>query len=391
MIDIATIEQHLSAQGRFCLIDWLLADSQLFYTDYEAWRYGQRENLDEVLQLNDEALQALIEDTDQHCLALGLAAESQDFYRWDGDQRVVLTVSEDEQLNQQLSQRWMRPQDQPQLDLFMDNSAQMAESALLEALGGRQFDSAQTLLQNLSELNPECTRLGGYQDLINYGLHMAANPHIDLEAVDAELQGLKQEVLPLAQEVLNQVARDYLSYAWRRLANSLNDHPFDSDHPELHTSFALMEVPDYPAAVSCLKVDPQLYQQPLLLERLAHSYNALHQDEQALVIWCLLMELDLDFAERALDRSRSHKVHTFWQDFWEVSDDWSLGLFPAYLLARRPSLAHYLKEFPPLELPASKAMVGLIEQKLNQADEIPARKAVNAVSPELLSVYLGRR
>lgn len=391
MIDIAAIEQHLSQQGRFCLVDWLLADNVLFYADYESWRYGQRDNLDDVLQLDNDALLGLIVEANKHCNSLGLVAEVQAYHRWDSDRDTVLSISEDEYKNQQLSQLWMRPQDQPQLDLFMDNSAQMAENALLDALAGRQFQPAQTQLESLSELNAECSRLGGYQDLINYGLHMVDNPIIDPDALDAERQGLIEEVSPLALDVLGRLARDYLSFAWRRLADGLMPLAFDPTRPGYHASSALLEIPDYAAVVACLKNDDNLFQQPLLLERLALGLNALHKDENALVIWCLMMEVDASYTETALDRLRAHKVNTFWQDFWELNDDWPCELFPAYLLARRPSLLHYLDDLPDLRSPASEAMVSLLKLRQKQEDEIPARSVLKGISPELLSVYLGCR
>jgi hypothetical protein len=389
MIDIASIDRQLSQQGRFCLIDWLLADNLLVYTEYEAWRYGHRKNLDGALQLDKEALQDLIDDTEKHCRDLCLAPESQDFYRWAGDQRMLLTASENSQQNQQLTQHWLRPQDQPQLDLFMDNSAQTVENELLEALGGRQFDAAQLLLENLSKLNSECIRLGGYQDLVNYGLHMVANPCIEVSALAAELQGLRQEVRPLAQEIIGHIARDYLSFAWRRLANNMLDLPFNPNQPELHASSALLEIPDYPALIERLTADPSLYQQSILLERLAISYTALHQDENALIVWCLMMERDKDYSEAAIERYKTHRVDQLWLDFWDADDDWPREHFPAFVLAKQPALLHSLDDFPPLRQPASQAMAHLLQRRITGEDEILERKRLQQISPKLLRVYLG--
>ena len=390
MIDIATIERYLSRQGRFCLIDWLLADNFLHYADYEAWRYGKMKILDDALQLDRETLHDLIDNTSRHCRDLGLAPEPQEFFCWDSDHRALLSASEDSERNLQLSQCWLRSQDRPQLDLFLDNSVQIAENALLETLTARRFDAAQTALRDLSELNPECVRLGGYQDLINYGLHMLTNPEIMDEGVDAELQGLQQEVLPLAQEVLGTAARDYLAFAWRRLSNAMQGMPFNLQQPCRHSSSALLKIPDYPAVIECLNADPGLYRQTILMERLAQSFGVLHQHENELILWCLLIELDADYTEQALDRHQSHRAHALWQDFWDIEDTWSSELFPAYVLTRQPGLLHHLQNFPPLRLPASKAMVVLLRKRFAEEDEISARQELQAISPELLSVYLQR-
>jgi len=390
VIEISAFESHLSQQGRFCLVDWLLAEGFLAYSDYESWRYGKYETLDGLLRLESSELSKLFVDVEECSQDLGLAADPQEFYRWGSDQRMLLNASEDEQQGIKLTQCWLRPQDLPQLDLFMDNSAQVAESLLLENFAGRQFEVAQSQLQSIVELDPECPRLGGYQDLINYGLHMIDCAVIDSAELNAELQGLRQEVQPLALDTLGQASRDYLSFAWRRLADNARSNSFDSESPDLHASALLFEIPDYQAVVDCLLDTSDLYQTPVLLERLALGLGLLHQNEKALMAWCLLMECDAEYAEQSLEQHRWRLIYTLWQDFWEVTDDWSEVFFPAYVLARRPDLAQ-LKEFPPLQNSASVNMQNLLLKRLNREDEVAARKALKDISPELLSVYLGRR
>ncbi|MFT5505756.1 MAG: hypothetical protein ACI8XC_003479 [Gammaproteobacteria bacterium] len=388
MIKISDIDSYLSQQGRFCLIDWLIAQNILYYADYEAWRYGRNQYLIEAINLDSLTLQSLIDATEGYCQDLNLISEQQFYYRWNSDQRVLLTTSSNHQKNHQLGQHWLRPQDLPQLDLFMDNSAQMAENALLEALSGRQFSSAQSLLHNLIELNSESNRLGGYQDLINYGLHMQENPQVDTHSLGSEWQGLQQEVLPLAQEILGHDARDYVSFAWRRLGENMAGLAFDATNPELHASAVFLAIPDYPALNDCLLADPELYLQPILLERLAMGFHAMRQNEQAMIIWCLLMELAPEFAEQAIGRYPSHQIHDIWLDFWEQSDDWDYRLFPAYVLIQRPAIIHFLENFNALKQPSNQAMVALLTKRLNNQDEISARQALQEISPELLSIYL---
>jgi hypothetical protein len=390
VIDVATIDGYLSRQGRFCLIDWLLADNFLHYADYEAWRYGELNSLDDVLQFDRQTLRALIDNTDEHCRDLGLIPERQEFFRWNDDHPVLLLASEDNAQDLALTQRWLRPGDRPQLDLFLDNSALIAENTLLEALSARLFDTAQSQLLNLSELNPDCTRLGVYQDLINYGLHMLANPEVAEEDVNDELHGLQQEVVPLVQDVMGPAARDYLAFAWRRLSNAMQGITFDPRQPWRHSSSALLKIPDYAAVIECLNADPGLYRHAILMERQAQSFGALHQHESELILWCLLMELDADYTEQALNRHQSHRAHALWQDFWDIEESWPSTLFPAYVLARQPGLLHFLEIFPALRFPASKAMVVLLRKRLAGEDEISARKDLQAISPELLKIYLQR-
>src|SRR5690606_24834938 len=136
--------------------------------------------------------------------------------------------------HESLAMRWSAPKDVPQMDLFMDNSAAIAENQMLDALANRQFATAADALQRLTKINPHHSKLGGYQDLINYGLHCVASPNIAAEDLAAEFQGLDQEVTALAGELLGSRRRDFLAFAWRRMADSLRQKSFSAAEPELH-------------------------------------------------------------------------------------------------------------------------------------------------------------
>jgi hypothetical protein len=401
MLDIASVNEKLSQYGYFCLLDWLRDGSYLHEADYEAWRYGQHETLDDVLQLAKLDLQSLFDATSQHCLSLELNQQTQDFMRWNSDAVIMLSASRNKQHHTQLTQHWLRPQDQPQLDLFMDNQAQIEENQLLSALGDRQFTRAQNRLQNLTELDPQCDRLGRYQDLINYGLHMQDYALVVADDLGAELLGLIQEVRPLAQELLGKNTRDFLSFAWRRLANSTQGMDFNVQQPEHHQSAMLLQIPDYPAAIKCLTNCPDLFQRPILLHRLALSYGAIHKPVYALANWCALIEVDLEFANNALNSSSSQnvstaKVYSHWQDFLDLDQcdpqkPWPCAFFPAYLLVKQSNLAQHISHVTALKEPASRAMLRLVQQTLRDDEELAARKALQLISSDLLAIYLSYR
>ncbi|MCP4494567.1 MAG: hypothetical protein GY820_45800 [Gammaproteobacteria bacterium] len=390
MINISTVDGFLGKQGRFCLIDWLLADNFLSYTDYEAWRYGNIQYLDEVIQCEPQELQGLLNDTDKYCRELALVAESGDYFSWDSHQPGLLIASRNEQCNLRLLQHWQRTQDLPQLDLFMDNSAQIAESQLLEIISSRRFETAQLQLDHLVELNPEAGHLGAYQDLINYGLHLLSNPEIHHQTLSHEIQGLRQEVVPLAHETLGLTARDYLAFAWRHIANCMDGLIFNPDQPELHMTTALLQIPDHAAVVASIENEPGAYRQPQLLERLAQSYDRLHQQEKTMIVFFLLVELDIDYAEMALHRCQSQQLQTLWQDFQEYDEKCYVGFFPAFVLLMRPGLLHLLPGYPDLQHPASQAAQELLRNHQSSKDEIPARQALQTISPTLLKVFLAR-
>lgn len=387
-LDIAAIDQQIGELGFFNVIDWLLAQNELHYSDYEAWRYGHLKSLDEKLMLNSQALQKLLENSALHCQALGLSREDQIYCRWDDPQSPALIASKNPNYHKRLTQCWIRPQDIPQLDLFMDNSVVIAENKLHEFLGARAFEPAAVQLQQLVDLNPAHQRLGAYQDLINYAQHMQSSPIIEAGNVEAELEGLEQEVQPLAQETLGALARDYLTFAWRRLSASLTDNAFDQQKPKLHQSYALMQVPDWPTVLKTLNVSSECYQHATLLERLAVTYEALQQQGQALLSWCLLTDRHHHCAETAMAQSGGIAIKKLLEDFWEFDEAWSIACFPGFVLMKNPGLIQHLDGFPNFTQPASQAMIELLQCRLAKADEIAARQRLKDVNPVLLRLYM---
>jgi len=387
-LDIASIDRQISEQRHFSIIDWLLSQNQLNYSDYEAWRYGQLPGLEEKITQNTKALHDLLVAAKTHCEALGLCAEAQSYYRWDGEHDAVLQASSNPDRHQQLTQHWIRPQDLPQLDLFMDNSLLITENALRDSLGGRDFKRAAGLLAQLIELNPAHQRLGDYQDLVNYGEHMQTNSQIDKDAIDAELRGLQQEVSPLARETLANRARDYLAFAWRRLATNLHDCHFDSGNPERHQSYALAQIPDWLAVRESLASNPELYRFAPLLERKALACESLHENAQALWLWCLLMEQHTEYAEQAIEQTRGQSVYRVWQNFQNLEEEYPSEYFAAFVLAKHPGLIDQLQALAPLQSQASLAMLSLVQARLAGEDEIAARAKLQALDPDLLRLYI---
>ncbi len=387
-LDIAAIDLQLGELGFFSMIDWLLAQNELHYSDYEAWRYGQLKSLDEKLMLNPQGLQKILENCTLNCQALGLSSEDQVYWRWDEPQGLALIASKNPKHHRLLTQCWIRPQDVPQLDLFMDNSALIVENKLRESLAARSFELAAAELQQLIELNPRQQRLGAYQDLINYAQHMQNNPIIEPGNIEAELEGLEQEVQPLAKETLGALARDYLTFGWRRLSASLTDVPFEQRTPKLHQSYALMQVPDWPAVLQTLNVSSERYQHAALLERLAVTYEALRQQGEALMSWCLLIDRHDYYAATAMVKNGGIAINQLVDDFWEFDESWSISCFPSLVLAKNPGLIQLLDEFPEFTHPTSLAMIVLLQCWINEADEIAARQQLKNLNPVLLRLYI---
>lgn len=395
MVDIATVDSQVSQQGQFCLLDWMLAENLIPYATYEDWRYGRIATLDDAFAAAEEDVQRLLQQASQTCRELNLQQESQTFYAWDGQQRAPLRISTEQERHDAMAARWSARKDVPQMDLFMDNSAAIAENQVLDALANRQFQLASGALERLTLLNPSHSKLGGYQDLINYGLHCAASPTIAAEDLAAEFHGLDQEVALLAGELLGSRRRDFLAFAWRRVAENLRQKSFSPAEPDVHCSYAYAQIPDWQALVSCLEHDPQLFDSPILLARLAQGFWQCRQVKAFYLLWGFLFERYADDGERLIAQQGQFLVEN-WDQFLAFDEEWPAEEFLGFLFIQQPGLVQLLDHLPalqgmPVMNPVNRAVLELVRVRLTGGDERFARAALQNASPVMLRFYLNKR
>lgn len=395
MVDIATVDSQVSQQGQFCLLDWMLAENMIPYAAYEDWRYGRIATLDGVFSPAEEDLQRLLQRAQQTCRELNLQQEAQTFYPWDGQQRQPLRISTNPERHATMAARWTARKDVPQMDLFMDNSAAIAENQVLDALANRQFQTASDALARLTKLNAQHSKLGGYQDLINYGLHCLTSPAIAAEDLAAEFQGLDQEVALLAGELLGSRRRDFLAFAWRRIAEDLRQKTFSPTEPELHCSYAYAQIPDWQALVTCLEQEPQLFESPILLARLAQGFLQGQQVNAFYLLWGILFERFAAEAERMIGQQGELLLEK-WDQFLAFDDNWPAEVFLGFLLINQPGLVQVLDNLPLLQgvaitNPVNRAALELVRVRLAEQDERAARENLKNLNPVMLRFYLNKR
>jgi hypothetical protein len=392
-IDIGAVDRFLVEHSSFTVLDWLLAEGTLAYTDYAAWRDGNRETLDDALPLAPADVDHLLAEVDRHGHALHLAAEAREVFTWSTSNPEVLKASKRTEAHRRLVQQWRRANPAPQFDLFMDNAASVAESRLSGTLSGRRFDEATRDLGALSRLDPANKSLGHYQDLINYGRHLQTPAPADAHGLRAELDGLEQEVQPLARALLAANARDYLTLAWQRLAKALKELPApENPDDRLHPSYALAQIPDWEAVRQCLETEPRLLKQPRWLQLLARACRATGKPEAGLLWWLVCIERHPDNAASALEQCDDPVLTRLFSDFLSLQNRLRIDLpesgFPGFVLLRRPGLVHYLSAVAPLERPETVLMVRLIEARRDGKDEIALRKCLGEIDLALLAMYL---
>ena len=388
MIDIAAIDQFLGQHGQFNLLDWLLENSYLAYSDYEQWRYGKQAVLTPLITLDKGTIKELAIQANKLCKKLKLCEEDQAYFAWDGQQHKHLRIDSDGALQEAFCKKWLRAQDVPQLDLFMDNSAIVTENKLCDALANRQFDVASSLIKELTTLNPNNHKLGGYQSLLLYSQHVTDNGDIAPEAVSAELAGLEDEVLPLAQNLLQRGARDYLAVAWKRMARNLETAPYNAEQPKLHSSYAIAQIPDWQTVTRQLLNQALTYEHCELLVRLADAFYYLNDLAKSRFCWVLAFERFPQQAEVLLEKNKPVSVLPLWEDFCDLNDAWPDVFFAGFILASEPSLIYQTEYFPTFSQSTTQLVADLMVKKMAGDDEISARQNIQNYSPALLRMVM---
>ncbi len=391
----ALFEQQLLNSGSFSPLYWLLDSGLLTYSAYEQWRNGEIETLDETLPVTPDQLLAMLAEVAQHAITLGLEAEPHAFYPWQGANiSQTLKISKHAELATLLGQRWQRSTDRMQLDLFMDNSVVVAENQLCDALASHRLHEAEAAYHQLATQSPNHTALAQYEGLMAYSKHIEANPTADPHTLDDELTGLEQEVIPLARELLQQQARDFLAPAWRRLAVSLADLPYDAAKPNCHDSYAWSQLPDWQQVMTSILATPGWKKEFELVHRMACAYLYSQQPELALLLYCYLVELNEERAENCFEQQTEFPhLRSLWQAFTELEEELPTVLFPAYVLIFEPGLVvHAAKETAPeFKNTTVSTTLELLEQRRMGRNEIQQRQALKAASPTLLKIYLNMR
>lgn len=396
-IDMYSIENHFSKSGNFCLLDWLIANNYLEYTDYDRWRNGEIDVLDNCIKLNSGELETAVNSAEEFCRRLKLSASVKPYYQWNTEGGVQLNASRNRDLNKSLTQSWQRPQDLPQLDIFLDNSDVGTENDLRNALENRLFQRAKEKLRELGRINNSHPRLGVYQDLVNYGCHMEENPLVPkngaefLAQLSEEINGLEKEVEPLAREVLGSQARDYLAFAWRRLSDGLRNIPFDSEQPRVHQSHALEKIPDWAALKETLVDEPALFQQPVLLQRLANAHRQLGEKSLYLLLWCYLFEHHLVWASDIVEAREEPELYDLWEQFHDSDEEMDPVWFAGFILIKNRGLIHQLRHVGEFTHSSTLAVIDLLEMALKKDDEARVRQRLQQISRPLLTIYLNSR
>ncbi len=369
-------------RGVYSPIELLLAGGMLSEEDHEAWLRGERASLDEALP-DPSAARAVLQEAAAFARDLGLTATA-------GERRVA--ASGDPVLDALLRRTYCRAEDDPQRDLFLDNTTIVTVNALRDALASTDVTGARKHLASLTRLQPRHPCVAHAEALI--AALETPSPDGRRDALDRRAR-LVREWMPAAAALLGADGQRFLAPLWRGVGLALEGGEFDPGDPDGHASWVFRQYLDWEAVKRTVCRVPGHADQPILVGRLAEAEYALHHRVQAVRLWfALCSTAPRHFAELV---RRPDFPDTGMAEAWrramdadELAEDLSPGWFPAWMLIREPGLARVLPVAEGTDGPAQAFNLLRALRLGAESDDrrAPLRAALKAVHPGLFKSYM---
>jgi hypothetical protein len=383
------VDRLLFEQGVYTPLELLLAEGRLLYADYEAWRGGQCDYLEELLFGDPEQSYDLMKRAEAYARALGLAAEPQHYASGEAQREHPLRFSSASAPDRCFYTGYRKDAAGPQLDLLMDSAGVALANGIIRALVQQDKVEARRLLERLFEIDPGHRQLGGLECLV-----VAGSMESPVEDAGLELPILQRKLCPLAEELLGPGARHFLAPQWQRLTRALLDVDFDPNNSELHSSYAALRAEDWKQVIASVEAEFNWEEHPVLLRRHARACGRLHLDSEAVSDW---FRLCWRFPDQAacIGNEAEPQWRRYWQHFLELDPELPNRDFPAWVLIDQPGLSRWLATercFDDCELPEDyQATAELVQAKpspLVDAGLMDRRKQLQVCNPALFACYL---
>ncbi len=392
---VAAVDQLLIEQGAYCPVELLLLQGRLQYRDYEAWRSGEEESLEPLLFGNQQRTLQLLEYAEQYAVDLGLESQTASWNGWGDHSSTALQIGA-RKLSHALRANWQRHQPAEtgdQFDLFFDNGELIAANRVRQALSQRDSANATRALQQLSTLNPDHPDLGELEQL---------NQVLDAPPPPAEtlLHHLQHSWRAAAERQLGSYARDWLMLMWKRLAQQLEQAPFNPQQPQLHNSWVYLQREEWRAVRAAIEQEPGWKTVAILADRYATASWQLGEREMATMLRFQLCWSSPRYAQEMVeaDEFNDKLLYQSWRELADLEQDdleqeytAGIALLPQYSMIQRPALLEPLgaqmAAFEPSTIPSDwEVLIRL----LHAPQEIALRSQLRDHNPLLFELFMRR-
>ena len=343
----ASIEYLLQTQGTYSPVEFLIHEGFLKYENYEAWRYGKKAYLEQVVDGAVDALRHRLKQAALWLQHLGMQAEVHSYRCWGvkGDGPLCFCEKNSDEVVALYQTHFTRlKSNTSQLDLFFDDHISVIIELLRESLLERRISETKKVLNDLFSCEPE-HRFIKPGKLFCEAIKSLESGQYGKD-VEQDVMVLECSIMPFVHELAGRRARDIIAPLWHVLSETLSEHPFDSESPKLHSSWVLSELLDWPRVREAVLAVPDWQIHPVLCARLAKALYQMKERLEAISLWCQLCWCFPDYAQQVMGDPLlpDPAVRLAWLEWQDVGVKPALSVshFPAWLLLNEPELAQDL-------------------------------------------------
>lgn len=374
------VDHLLLEHGELDPFECLLGLGLLHRADYEAWRSARRMYLQSALLVPLQEAVASLEQAQAYARAQGLTAGTgRPAAR--GAASGDVGIGSSPRLAELCGCVLRRSDERPQTDLFHDSLQTVVLNKLWPALAEHRAEAARAALRRLDEVAPGLPAIEDYRRLLRACAPSPAPPPERLHELDTE-------IAPLAVRRLGPRARGYLSPLWTELAMALAGTAFSAAAPKLHASYAYAQARRWPEAARSVEAEPDWLRHATLVARLAEARARQGRQHAARRLWARLCWDHPKAAAGILAQAPGDPVLArLWGEFLGAEMAFAVRDFPAWLLLADPRQGDFVPADSAPDDTRGRAYAAL-HRVIASGGDMDARKALHALRPDLLKLYL---
>lgn len=324
------VDLILFEEGCFSPLSWLLKEGYLAYSDYQQWKQGTVDYLEDHLNLSAAEVITELKHAQDYALSLKLDSYSQAYTSITGQALQCCRSRAHESI---FTTVFEPARNRQQLDLFFDSAAACTEFDLIQAIINQKQDDIHACLAKLKTTDPE-----KHQSFIRL-LTFERNLTEFKQSSGEKITLLLKTVSPLAFEILGRFAYDFLTPLWHRLTEETAGRNFAADAPEWHASFTAFKGFQWLQVVSSIERERNWEEHPVLLYRHAEACFKLGREREGLINWFKLFIRFPETAEQMIENTSNRLLFSDWRLFHELDPELEADLFPAWMVMNKPALA----------------------------------------------------
>ncbi len=374
------VDSILFEEGSFSPLNWMLKEGHLDYADYQNWKKGQAEFLEDHFKTALKEIISALDAVRDYVSLHKLESFRQKYISATGETLHICRSSKNELI---FTCIYEPAHDRMQMDLFFDSAEACVISDLITAITHKNNEDISNLMTRLDSSNPQ--KYQQYTQLLALENLLAHSETSD----NKKIKVLLQQLSPLAFELLGRAAHDFLTSLWRELSAEIEKRHFDFENPKCHLSFTAFKGLQWQRVLTSVESETNWVKYPVLIFRNAEACFKLNKELEGIINWFKLFNLYPEIAEGMIEETASRVMLFKWQGFSVLEPELESSLFPAWVVMNSPALAEN-STFSDNENEALKLMKSLVCETDGEISEavVNLRSQLQSHYPALFIHYM---